>query len=832
MALWLAFVLFTVRQVFAQSSSSSSSFPCHALSGENYTCEHCISQHPSCTWCTMPGFDENNRHSRCDTSERLLYNGCHDEFIENPKTEYYIARDEPLSNAGETEEESEAIQLKPQEILISMRPKDVVSFDVTFRQALDYPVDLYYLMDLSFSMADDKQKLTELGDLLSERMRKITKNFRLGFGSYVDKKVMPFVDARPERASKPCETCVDPYGFKNHMTLTKDTRRFAKEVNESAVSGNLDAPEGGFDAIMQALTCTDKIGWREKSRKMIVFSTDAGFHYAGDGRLGGLVVPNDGNCHLDNDGYYSVSTEFDYPSISQVYQKIRETQANMIFAVTEEQVPLYQRLRGALPEISASVGKLANDSSNVVELVQEQYDVCKKMNIINNNFQPRNHHHRSVMCCRKFHKKLSWSTTSTLRRVFKFPTLQHAKGRKVMNRTNVCDGIKVGDTITFNLTLEVTQCTDQREFLIKIGPSGLSEVLLIRLNVLCDCDCSSKQLDSLSRAAEYCNYNGDLVCGVCQCHHNRVGRRCECEAPGMSTAALDMMCRKNNDTRAPICEGRGDCDCGRCVCYKRENINEVYSGQFCECDNFNCPRHKKKLCAGHGECVCQQCKCDPGWVGRACECPISQDSCIASNGKICNGRGVCECGVCKCFTDPEGIRYSGPTCEICPTCPTKCIEYKPCVMCQQFKTGPYNESMCAQCPFTVIPVDELPESNNTGVKCQFVDQADDCTFYFMYELDEDTNNVTVWVRKEKDCPPPVPVLAIVLGVIAGIVLIGLILLLIWKLLTIIHDRREYAKFEKERLMAKWDTGENPIFHPATTTFKNPAYGGNKLSNDL
>jgi hypothetical protein len=46
--------------------------------------------------------------------------------------------------------------------------------------------------------------------------------------------------------------------------------------------------------------------------------------------------------------------------------------------------------------------------------------------------------------------------------------------------------------------------------------------------------------------------------------------------------------------------------------------------------------------------------------------------------------------------------------------------------------------------------------------------------------------------------------ALVLGVIGGIVLIGLLLLLIWKIVTSIHDRREYAKFEKERAMSKWD----------------------------
>lgn len=46
---------------------------------------------------------------------------------------------------------------------------------------------------------------------------------------------------------------------------------------------------------------------------------------------------------------------------------------------------------------------------------------------------------------------------------------------------------------------------------------------------------------------------------------------------------------------------------------------------------------------------------------------------------------------------------------------------------------------------------------------------------------------------------------IIMGVIGAIVLIGMALLLLWKLLTTINDRREFAKFEKERMIAKWDT---------------------------
>lgn len=60
---------------------------------------------------------------------------------------------------------------------------------------------------------------------------------------------------------------------------------FKSMVKNASVSGNLDAPEGGFDAIMQAIVCRKDIGWREKARRLLVFSTDAGFHYAGDGKV-------------------------------------------------------------------------------------------------------------------------------------------------------------------------------------------------------------------------------------------------------------------------------------------------------------------------------------------------------------------------------------------------------------------------------------------------------------------------------------------------------------------------------------------------------------------
>lgn len=67
-------------------------------------------------------------------------------------------------------------------------------------------------------------------------------------------------------------------------------------------------------------------------------------------------------------------------------------------------------------------------------------------------------------------------------------------------------------------------------------------------------------------------------------------------------------------------------------------------------------------------------------------------------------------------------------------------------------------------------------------------------FYFAY-----------FSAQSSECPPEVNVLAIVLGVIAGIVFFGIILLLIWKLFTTISDKRELARFEKEAMNARWDT---------------------------
>lgn len=115
------------------------------------------------------------------------------------------------------------------------------------------------------------------------------------------------------------------------LPLTSDTDRFNQIIAEQRVSANIDLPECGFDAIMQAAVCgvsdaaagaagaplsaalnascsQDKIGWRNDSMRLLVFVSDGDSHFGMDSKIAGIVVPNDGHCHLDVNNEYSMST--------------------------------------------------------------------------------------------------------------------------------------------------------------------------------------------------------------------------------------------------------------------------------------------------------------------------------------------------------------------------------------------------------------------------------------------------------------------------------------------------------------------------------------------
>lgn len=61
-----------------------------------------------------------------------------------------------------------------------MFPGLPTTFTVSFKRVEGYPVDLYYLMDLSYSMKDDLEFVKNLGQDLFAALNKITKYAQIG----------------------------------------------------------------------------------------------------------------------------------------------------------------------------------------------------------------------------------------------------------------------------------------------------------------------------------------------------------------------------------------------------------------------------------------------------------------------------------------------------------------------------------------------------------------------------------------------------------------------------------------------------------------------------
>lgn len=138
------------------------------------------------------------------------------------------------------------VQIKPQSLKMKLRKNRQQVIQMNYRPAKNYPLDLYYLMDLTWTMRDDKETLVKMGGSLSQSLANLTENFRLGFGSFADKPIMPFI--KPGSEENPCklvhDKCLPTYGYKHKLGLTDDIQQFVAKVNGGEITANLDNLEG------------------------------------------------------------------------------------------------------------------------------------------------------------------------------------------------------------------------------------------------------------------------------------------------------------------------------------------------------------------------------------------------------------------------------------------------------------------------------------------------------------------------------------------------------------------------------------------------------------
>lgn len=174
------------------------------------TCAECISSTLACAWCNDRSFyiTTNSIRPLCDSPEALLEASCPADKIFNPKSS-------PPIQSGRT------LQLNPSEYQMSLRTQTVQNVSIQVTPQQDFPLDLYILMDVSNTMTAFLELAQDAaGDILSA-VKNLTSDSRLGFGTFVEKRVRPFIDPNQHDADT----------FQNVQPLTTNLTQFQNNIN-------------------------------------------------------------------------------------------------------------------------------------------------------------------------------------------------------------------------------------------------------------------------------------------------------------------------------------------------------------------------------------------------------------------------------------------------------------------------------------------------------------------------------------------------------------------------------------------------------------------------
>ncbi|XP_030645289.1 integrin beta-8 [Chanos chanos] len=757
----LRYVLFITVLLLSSTGSSPDN---RCTSSLISTCEECLSLGPECAWCFQETFlDGAHSSQRCDSVANLMKKGCEVEFIDNPKVRVDV--NATLSSS----------QVAPRDITISLRPGSQASFVVEVQQLERYPVDLYYLVDVSASMQDILDRLKTVGVALSHSMKEHSRDFRVGFGSFVDKPTSPYIDVHPSKIVNPCSDydvqCRPAHGFIHVLPVTENMTEFTRVIQQQRISGNMDTPEGGFDAMLQAAVCQKDIGWRPEAKHLLLVMTDQPSHLSLDSKLAGIVVPHDGSCHLEG-STYSQSTNMEHPTIGQLAEKLLENSIYSIFAVDQVQYKWYEDLVDLLP--GTFLGKLLPKASNLKDLVVQAYkkllsDVEVEIGVENSQIN-------------RF-----WVNVTTL-----------CPNGSTLTGTAKCSDVQPKQTVFFNITIGMTECPNRveegagEEVLVTVQPVGFNESVTVHVRQACGCACRESK----------------------RCHDDPNPPPCADSAESQAAdTELDLTdsCRENRG--GPLCSDRGTCTCGKCLC-DRSSLGTIY-GKFCERDDFSCPYAGGVSCAGHGQCVSGVCLCQPGWTGESCMCPVSTETCLSGDGLICSGHGKCVCGRCVC----DSPQHSGSLCDKCPTCFSSCQSQWSCIDCHL--SNGFGQGNTEQCNRSCTPlvgyVDDITElMGGTWRNCLYP-SGDHCHYRFQMGLASDRPQLHI--SRHRECLYSQQYFMTFLSVFILTVVLGLVILA--GIRTLLRSRRwpQLAKPSEKSEDNSKDLSYAPRSNEKTITYR-------------
>jgi len=212
------------------------------------------------------------------------------------------------------------------------------------------PLDLMLVQDCSGSFGDDVATVQALAPDLLATIQGLAPDYTVGVSSFVDKPTSPF-------GSPP------DYEFQVDQGLSSTDSDFIDGVNGLTVLSGGDFPESQMTALLQVALRTAEVGWRGGSLKIVVLTTDAIPHFAGDHPVG----DNNGDDVLDGPG--NDGTGEDYPTIAQVRDALEAAGIIPIFAVTTDVTTAYLDLVRDLSR--GAVVDLSSDSDDIVRVFED-----------------------------------------------------------------------------------------------------------------------------------------------------------------------------------------------------------------------------------------------------------------------------------------------------------------------------------------------------------------------------------------------------------------------------------------------------------------------------
>lgn len=214
-----------------------------------------------------------------------------------------------------------------------------ITYAVKFTGAADV-VDVVLLQDLSGSFGDDlpnvRSQFSGLHDSLNE-----VRDVQFGVASFVDKPFSPFGGS-------------GDYVYETELAVTGDKAAVQAELDSLVLRWGNDEPESQLEGLLQLALRANagEIGFRDGAQRIVVLTTDATYHDAGDYAGGD---PNNGDAVIDDE---------DYPTIALLKAALEAADITPVFSVTSNVLALYQDLveqlgRGVVVQLSSNSSNLS-----------------------------------------------------------------------------------------------------------------------------------------------------------------------------------------------------------------------------------------------------------------------------------------------------------------------------------------------------------------------------------------------------------------------------------------------------------------------------------------